>query len=178
MDSPDSLPQPPALRSVASRVAVLVALVLLSGSSRAQTPTELPCYAAGQPASVTLRWRAAPPPAAGEPASPISGYRLHRGTDPGAYSDMIVLEPQASADGMELAAAVPAWDPTRSFFVALSAYGPGGESERSNELPVPAFARACRGPGRPELLRIEVQLGAALSGVRQMLDQLPPEPRP
>jgi hypothetical protein len=88
------------------------------------TPTPTPM--------VQLRW--APPADVGDG---VTGYRLHRGVASRAYEPPVELgNPEPGADGA--LAAVTELDPAETWYLALTAVGPGGESELSNEVTLPA----------------------------------------
>jgi hypothetical protein len=96
---------------------------------------------------VTVRWRHAEP-------GRVAGFRLHVGSEPGRYTRTIDLGlPPADFEGV-YRAEVELPDDAPSY-LAISAYGEGGEeSARSNEmLRAPAPPAAGLGtPGRPRVV--------------------------
>lgn len=144
-------------------IRMLLALGLALPGAAAAQQGPLPCYD-DQPATVTIRWRPPEPlpPDAGD-VSPITSYRLLRGFSPSIYDDHVDLPPATPDDDGVYSTASGGWDPTRTYFVALAALNAGGQSPPSNELTIPAVARRCPPPGRPELIDIIISVTARMT---------------
>lgn len=127
-------------------VAALGGLLALSSGHAEEPVPVLPC---GTPKvnKQLFQWHV---PTTG---GPVDQYVMLRGPEPGRWIEHIPLTPRVSSDGV-MEALVDGFVDTADWSVAIIAVGPGGESEPSNVITLPAQSRGVCPPGSPTLLQL------------------------
>ena len=142
------------------RISYILTAGLIVALASTALANELPCGPTTT-AALSLHFR----PSEGD----VTGYRAYVGRAPGVYlTEGALTELVESADETVFGLDGRVTSDT-TWYVALNAYGPAGESVLSNELVVPATTRECVVPTVPELIEV---LRESLADVMEALEGL------
>ena len=89
--------------------------------------------------------------------APVTNYKVFHGLASGQYEEPIDIgNPPADPDGVSLAPLEGTYPTTKDHYFAMSAVGPGGESNKSNEIKIATSFIPCP-PAPPTLKEVAKQ---------------------